>query len=97
LVRAALIDVFGFQRRELAQPAYASAALAAIQSVKTVEFATIDCFHRYDPDPVTRQQRQSCIEASEGVCEDGRLVGAELLLVQPHIPGSITLVREESS
>ncbi|MBR1214654.1 baseplate J/gp47 family protein [Bradyrhizobium sp. JYMT SZCCT0180] len=97
MVRAALIDVFGFQRRELAQPAHASAALAAIQSVKTVEFATIDCFQRYDPDPVTRRQRQSCIEASEGVCEDSRLVGAELLLVQPHIPGSITLVPEELS
>ena len=96
-VRAALLSVFGFERRELAQRAHASEALAAIQSVKSVEFATLTEFQRYDANRARHKQSQSWIEASNGGSDAaGNLIGAELLLIQPHIPSSITLESDES-
>ncbi|MER8400441.1 hypothetical protein [Mesorhizobium sp. M1348] len=96
-VRAALIDVFGFERRELAQSAHASEALAAIQSVRAVEFATLTTFQRYTPGPGTAEALQSRIDVTnppDGT--EGGLVGAELLLVQPNLPNAIVLEQDKS-
>jgi hypothetical protein len=96
-VRAALLNVFGFERQELAQRAFASEALAAIQSVKAVEFATLTEFQRYDANPVKPKHLQSCIEACNADFDtNGNLTGAELLLIQPHIPSSVTLEQDKS-
>jgi hypothetical protein len=96
-VRAALLGVFGFERRELAQRAHASEALAAIQSVKAVEFATLTEFQRYDADPGKPRKSEICIDASnEAFDKKGNLAGAELLLIQPHIPSSIMLDLDQS-
>jgi len=90
-VRAALIDVFGFERRELAQPAHASEALAAIQSVRAVEFARLTKFQRYIPGPDKLEAPQPCIDVSDPIDVNGRPAGAELLLVQPNLPNAIVL------
>jgi hypothetical protein len=95
-IRTALLGVFGFERRELALPTYASEALAAIQSVKAVEFARLTEFQRYDANPAKSRQCGSCIKAcSGGFDNNGNLTSAELLLIQPHIPGSITLEQDQ--
>ncbi|GAB7045630.1 putative baseplate assembly protein [Catenuloplanes indicus] len=43
-VRAALLDRLGFDRRELAQPAYLSEVIAAAQSVPGVDWVDVDLF-----------------------------------------------------
>jgi Baseplate J-like protein len=43
-LQAALIDRFGFERRDLAQDAYAAEALAAMQAVPGVDYADLDVF-----------------------------------------------------
>ncbi|MFF5009606.1 putative baseplate assembly protein [Streptomyces phaeochromogenes] len=47
-IRAALLGTFGFERRELAQDALLSEALAAIQAVDGVDYADIDLFTAVD-------------------------------------------------
>jgi hypothetical protein len=47
-VRAALLDVFGFARRELAEPAFLSAAVAAMQQVPGVDYVDVDLFGGID-------------------------------------------------
>ncbi|MEU4421718.1 putative baseplate assembly protein [Actinoplanes sp. NPDC024001] len=43
-VRAALLDRLGFERRELAQPAYLSEVIAAAQAVPGVDWVDVDLF-----------------------------------------------------
>ncbi len=43
-IRAALLDAFGFQRRELGQSAFLSEVLSAIQQVKGVAFVDMEIF-----------------------------------------------------
>ncbi|MFE5854714.1 putative baseplate assembly protein [Streptomyces sp. NPDC056500] len=43
-VRRALLERFGFDRRELGQPAYLSEAIAAAQAVPGVEYVDVDVF-----------------------------------------------------
>ncbi|HEX7155824.1 MAG TPA: putative baseplate assembly protein, partial [Burkholderiaceae bacterium] len=50
LVRAALLDTFSFERRELGQSAALSEVLAAIQNVAGVDYADVDVFDRVTPD-----------------------------------------------
>jgi hypothetical protein len=96
-VRETLQDVFGFWRRELGQPAHPSEALAAIQSVSSVESARLIEFRKFTP--LGSQQPDSgpsIIEASEGgLDQEGAATGAELVLVQPHIPGCVVLEQDE--
>ncbi|MBN8992431.1 MAG: hypothetical protein J0H42_29690 [Rhizobiales bacterium] len=97
MVRAALVEVFGFSRRELGQSVHASEALAAIQSVNTVDFASLTEFRPYDVATASDKKSEVRIEASDqGFDQGGNVSGAELLLIQPHIPGSIALELDES-
>jgi hypothetical protein len=47
-VRAALLDAFGFERRALAQDAYASQVIGCIQAVPGVAWVAIDAFGSID-------------------------------------------------
>jgi predicted phage baseplate assembly protein len=49
-VRAALLDAFGFERRELAQNVYRSEVIACIQAVRGVAWVDIDAFGSLDED-----------------------------------------------
>lgn len=49
-IRAALLDAFGFERRDLAQPAYLSEAIQAVQSVEGVAFVDVDVFDAVSED-----------------------------------------------
>lgn len=44
MVRAAVLDTFHFDRRELGQPAFLSEAVAAMQNVAGVAYVNIECF-----------------------------------------------------
>lgn len=97
-VRTTLYDVFGFWRREMGQPARASEVLAAIQSVKSVESVRLIEFRKFTPFVSGRLNSvASVIEASDGGFDyqDGTARGAELALVQPHIPGCVVLEQDE--
>ena len=90
-IQTALIALFGFERREIGQTAYASQALAAIQAVKSVEFASLTFFCRFNPDPETWTYKESVDAFGGGPGDHGALKGGEMLLIQPHIAGSIAL------
>jgi hypothetical protein len=44
LVKAALLDQFGFSRREIGEPAFLSSVVATIQSVEGVQYVVVDGF-----------------------------------------------------
>ncbi|RUL78922.1 putative baseplate assembly protein [Dyella choica] len=48
LVRAAVLDRFGFERRELAQNVYRSELIACVQAVRGVAYVTVDLFSSFD-------------------------------------------------
>jgi hypothetical protein len=93
-IRAILLETLGFEQRDLGQTAYASEALAAIQSVEGVAFVTLKKFHRGLPEKSKETEVDTSIQAYEGGFNpDGSVKSAELLLVRPDIPGLIALAK----
>jgi hypothetical protein len=95
-IRRALLKVFSFETAELGQPVYASEALAAIQSVKDVVFARLTRFEPFDLDAPPSESRPPSINnaitcGSGGFDDDGNVVAAELILLDPHISSTITI------
>lgn len=61
-IRAALHDTFSFTRRDLAQDAYLSEAVAAAQSVPGVDYVDVDVFHGI-PGSVTPVELLTLVDA----------------------------------
>ena len=89
-VQAALIALFCFERREIGQTAYASQALATIQAVKTVGYASLTAFCRFKEVPKLCLHK-AIVAFGGGAGDNGAVKGGEMLLIQPHISGSIVL------
>jgi hypothetical protein len=92
-IRNALLKVFGFEAAELGQSVYASEALAAIQSVTGVAFATLSRFQLFERGaPQGAPSVAKAITCSPGGFDDeGNVVAAELILLDPQIPSTITI------
>jgi hypothetical protein len=63
-VRARLLDVFGFDRRELGQDALASEVVAAVQGVRGVDYVDLDVLRAIDEAAVVRQLEATTTTAS---------------------------------
>jgi predicted phage baseplate assembly protein len=91
-VRSALLALLCFDQREIGQPAYASQALAAIQGVRGVDYASLTAFCRFTAEPLAHPIFEYSIDAFGGGLDDAGVPrGGEMLLIQPHIQDSIVL------
>ncbi len=105
-VRGALLDGFGYRRRDLGQPAFLSEVYAAIQAVRGVALADVHVFdalvNSIDPGDLAKQlvelrtrQPRSCVAARLARVDaaTGAILPAELVYLSPDVPD--TLVLEE--
>ena len=106
LVRAALLDTFSFDKRELGQPAALSEVLASIQNVEGVEYADVDVFDRVAPDTLFADLARisgtppaaprQLIEARLARCRRGTdgassVRAAQIAYLSADVPGTLTL------
>ncbi|WP_233809226.1 putative baseplate assembly protein [Paraburkholderia sp. HP33-1] len=106
LVRAALLDTFSFERRELGQSAALSEVLAAIQSVAGVDYADVGVFDRVSPDTlfadleriagapsaVPRQLIEARLaQRRRGSDGSSSVRAAQIAYLSADVPGTLTL------
>jgi hypothetical protein len=75
-IRAALLDAFSFERRELARPVFESEVLSIIQAVAGVDYVELEILGAVDQDKVVKaldqfQQQSSAPEEPDEVEEPG--------------------------
>jgi hypothetical protein len=105
-VRAALLEEFGFHRRDLGQDARLSEVFRVIQSVEGVAFVDVDVFDALDEDAVlgllaggsprawSRKERITAEAARvdrQATKRDKRLRPAQLVCFTPDVPHTIIL------
>jgi hypothetical protein len=106
-LRTALTDVFGFDRRELGQPAFQSEAVAAMQAVEGVAYVLVKTFDAVGEDFTVGQLAglatslalKKCIEAnlaqhnpsSDPTDPSSRILPAELVYLTPDISDTLLL------
>ncbi len=81
-IRAALLDTFSFERRELAQPVFESEVLSVIQAVAGVDYVELEILGAVDQDKVVKaldqfQQQSSAPEEPGEVEEPGESAAEE--------------------
>jgi predicted phage baseplate assembly protein len=90
-VRAALIDAFSFERRQLGQPASATDALRAIHSVREVAFGELRGFRIYaleDPAVAAREPIEQKIEA---ILDPATAPASDLLFLDSAMRGALSV------
>ncbi|MDQ3803854.1 MAG: putative baseplate assembly protein, partial [Acidobacteriota bacterium] len=104
-IRAALLDRFSFDRRELGQDAHLSEVQGAIQSVPGVVYADVDAFDALDEDLTSadlellgrrgrpRQRIPARLALVDPYAPDpaGRIKPAQLALLSPSVPETLIL------
>src|SRR5262249_30010403 len=102
-IRAALLDAFGYPRRDLGQPAFLSEVYRTIQGVRGVDFADVDVFDfvvgSVDPKTLADQlarlatgQPKDFVAASLArVDPKGGIDPAQLVYLSPEVPDTLVL------
>jgi hypothetical protein len=105
LVKAALLDYFGFERRDLGQSAFLSEAVVVIQAVPGVQYADMRAFDSVAENitaaqlsglAATLQTREFVVAElatpDHGAADPAKsILPAELVLLAPGIPDTLTL------
>ena len=104
-LRAALLDLYSFDRRELGQPAFLSEAVSTMQSVAGVLFADVQTFDSVSESVTAEQlttlaadlQRHGAVDAELASVNtlatesESRILPAELAVLTPDIPDTLIL------
>ncbi|MEA2165500.1 MAG: hypothetical protein QOK37_3627 [Thermoanaerobaculia bacterium] len=100
-IRAALLDTFGFARRELGQDAVNSEAISVIQAQAGVVYADLDVFDSISEDavtlaasvgPLTLQERVRAAKARPGASRRvSSILPAELVYLTAAVPDTLIL------
>jgi hypothetical protein len=96
-VRAAMLQAFGFDRRDLGQDAVLSEAYRAIQSVPGVDYVDVDVFTARDPEDILKatdleDQPKKRLRASLAKADgDGTIHPAQLLYLSPEVADTLIL------
>ncbi|MFL6193738.1 MAG: putative baseplate assembly protein [Thermoanaerobaculia bacterium] len=96
-VRAAMLQAFGFDRRDLGQDAVLSEAYRAIQGVPGVDYVDVDVFTARDPEDILEaadlsdqpKKRLRAFLAKAG--DDGTIHPAQLLYLSPEVADTLIL------
>ena len=105
-IRAALLDAFGFQSRDLAQDALLSEIYSVIQGVRGVDLVDVNVFARKNPEDLSGKLDQGNATADlpasrlpahpDRVDEDGELQPAQLLYLTPEVADTLILKERKS-
>jgi hypothetical protein len=96
-VRAAMLQAFGFDRRDLGQDAVLSEAYRAIQGVPGVDYVDVDVFTTRDPEDLLKEtdlegQPKKRLRASLAtIDDDGTIHPAQLLYLSPEVADTLIL------
>jgi hypothetical protein len=101
VIRSVLLDVFGFERRELGQDVLVGEVVAAIQGVRGVEFVDLDTLDAIDEATVVARLAGDLtapatlglgrVVASPARLVDGVVRRAQLAYLSPRVPDSLIL------
>jgi predicted phage baseplate assembly protein len=110
-VRGRLLEVFGFENRELGESITSSEVVSVIQSVRGVEYADLDVLDSVGEDELVAflenletgtqasllaaDQPRGRIEAGLAMFVDGKIAPAELAYLNPDVPDTLVLNRLE--
>lgn len=94
-IRAAMLEAFGFDRRDLAQSARRSEAFRVIQSVPGVDYVDINVFARRDPDDLSGQLEEPVARPAR-MDPDGTLRPAQMLYLSPEVADTLILKERKS-
>lgn len=88
-IRARLLEAFGFDRRALGQPVFASEVISAIQAVRGVAYVDLNVLDSLtDVELLDTTSLQKKINAWKTAAGPAAAVSAELAAVAPGLPGS---------
>jgi uncharacterized phage protein gp47/JayE len=104
-VRAALLNTFGFDQRDLGQSAFLSEAVSVVQAVEGVSYTKFETFDAVSEDVTAAElaglartlKRQDVVEAdlarvdANQIDPTKRIVPAELAILTPDIPDTLIL------
>jgi len=85
-VRAALLDVFGFERRALAQSVYLSELVACMQAVRGVAWVDVDAFGSLDEATLLAGFGVGGDKQNDGAVLMSRATAAGVAAVPPRVP-----------
>jgi hypothetical protein len=94
-IRAAMLEAFGFDRRDLAQGAKVSETYRVIQSVPGVDYADINIFKSRDPEDPAGQLEEPWARPAR-VDPDGTIHAAQLLYLSPEVADTLVLKERKS-
>ncbi|HEV2843756.1 MAG TPA: putative baseplate assembly protein, partial [Thermoanaerobaculia bacterium] len=94
-IRAAMLEAFGFDRRDLAQGARLSEAYRVMQSVPGVDYVDIDVFKRRDPEDLSGDLEEPWARPAR-VDADGTIHAAQLLYLSPEVADTLVLKERTS-
>ncbi|HEX6899520.1 MAG TPA: putative baseplate assembly protein [Thermoanaerobaculia bacterium] len=94
-IRAAMLETFGFDRRDLAQSARRSEAFRVMQGVPGVDYVDINVFARRDPDDLSGQLEKPVARPAR-MDPDGTLRPAQLLYLSPEVADTLILKERKS-
>ncbi|HEY9422793.1 MAG TPA: putative baseplate assembly protein, partial [Thermoanaerobaculia bacterium] len=95
-IRAAMLEAFGFDRRDLGQGAKLGEAYRVIQSVPGVDFVDIDTFASRNPEDLSGELEQPPLVRPARVDADGAIHPAQLLYLSPEVPETLILKERKS-
>jgi Baseplate J-like protein len=91
-VRAALLEAFGFERRELGQDVLSSEVLSVIQAVPGVAFVDLDALDALEPPLGTiAPGRKDRIPVRLAPTAGGPILPAQLAILEPDVPDTLLL------
>lgn len=94
-IRAAMLEAFGFDRRDLAQGARLSEAYRVMQSVPGVDYVDINTFKKRDPEDPAGQLEEPWARPAR-VDQDGTIHAAQLLYLSPEVADTLVLKERKS-
>ena len=94
-IRAAMLEAFGFDRRDLGQGAQLSEAYRVLQSVPGVDFVDINVFASRNPEDLSGELEQPPRVRSARVDADG-IHPAQMLYLSPEVADTLILKERKS-
>lgn len=95
-IRAAMLEAFGFDRRNLGQGAKLSEAYRVMQSVPGVDFLDINVFASRDPEDLSGKLEMPPRVRPARVDDDGTIRPAQLLYLSPEVADTLILKERKS-
>lgn len=94
-IRAAMLEAFGFDRRDLGQGARLSEAYRVMQGVPGVDLVDINVFARRDPEDLSGNLEEPQVRPARAD-DDGTIHPAQLLYLSPEVPETLVLKERKS-